>query len=184
MNLEILKKICIDNKIPILRDDSINKICEIININCFSNMLEIGSGFGYSSLYFFLNSKIKNIISLEKNIDNFFYLSLISQTYKNITFINVDAFEYNTENKFDLILIDGPKSKQNLLFEKYEKFLKENGIIIIDNIFMNNLRKLNTIRANKLIGKVDDFKNYLKSLNDWNIDFLDIGDGLAICKRK
>ncbi|MEG0879275.1 MAG: hypothetical protein RR803_01200 [Malacoplasma sp.] len=184
MNLKDLKIDCINKRIPIIHDDSIIYIAKLIRDYKLSNMLEIGSGLGYSAYFIRTNTKIKDIVSIEKNIDNF---NFIIDNLKNLSidFINDDAFIYEPKNKFDLIFIDGPKNKQEILFEKYSHFLNNKGIIIIDNILMNNLKlKTPSKRILGLINKNEHFKKFLLSQKEWNISFLNIGDGLAICTKK
>lgn len=184
MNLTKLKEECLIKKIPIIHDDSIRYISQLINNHKFSSILEIGSGLGYSSYFILKETNAKSIISLEKNVENFKYIKQ-NLSVLPIDFINVDAFIYEPNSKFDLIFIDGPKNKQEKLFEKYSLFLNKKGIIIIDNISMNNLKKkIETNRIKNLINKNEIFKEFLISQKHWNISFLEIGDGLAICSKK
>lgn len=159
-------------------------ICKIINENNLKNLLEIGTGFGFSSLYFAINSNIEKIITIEKNIDNFNFAKKQNKTNK-ITYLNEDVFFYYSNEKFDCIFIDGPKSNQIKLFEILEKFLNDNGIIIIDNIFLNRVKnKVQNKNTFKLLKRNDDFKNYLRDLNNYYVEFIDIGDGIALLKRR
>lgn len=164
--------------------DSCKFICELINKHNFENLLEIGTGFGFSSLYFALNSKIKKITTIEKNVDVFNFAKKQNKTNK-IIYLNEDAFVYNTKEKFDCIFIDGPKSNQVNLFENVEKFLNIKGMIIIDNIFLNRVRnKVKTKSTIRLLERNEQFKNYLKNLNNYYVEFINIGDGIAILKRR
>ena len=78
--------------------------------------------------------------------------------------------------------MDGPKSKQKELFEKYSEFLNEDGYIIIDNIFLKFIKQ--TKNSKLLLKKSEDFKLYLNELTQWEVSIIDIEDGIAICKRK
>lgn len=184
MNLQTLKEECIIRKIPIINNESIKYIAKLINDFKFSSVLEIGSGLGYSSYFILENTKVKNVISLEKDVDKYNFIKT-NLSKIPINFINVDAFIYEPNSTFDFIFIDGPKNKQEILFKKYSYFLNKKGIIIIDNIWMNRLKQKNqTTRIKKLINKNEIFKKFLSSQKDWNISFLDLGDGLAICSKK
>lgn len=163
MNLKQLKEECIKKKISIIHDESIIYISELINDHKFSSILEIGSGLGYSSYFMLKKTKANNITSLEKNVENYNYIKQ-NLSELAINFINADAFIYEPNTTFDLIFIDGPKNKQEILFEKYSFFLNEKGIIIIDNILMNNLKqKIQTNRIKGLINKNEIFKEFLIS---------------------
>lgn len=181
MDLKKVKEISIENKIPILRDNSAEYIANFLIEKKIKSILEIGSGMGYSSM-FFLNKKpdIK-ILSIEKDIEryNFCFKNIKKE---NLIFINECAFLYSTNEKYDCIFLDGPKSKQKELFEKYSYFLKKDGYIIIDNIF---LRFINQSKNGKsLLNKAKNFVLYLNSLDGWEVSIIDIDDGIAICKRK
>ncbi|MGL5640038.1 MAG: O-methyltransferase [Mycoplasmoidaceae bacterium] len=181
MDLKKIKEISIKNNIPILRDGAAEYIAKILIDKKIKSILEIGSGMGYSSMFFLDKKPDMKIVSIEKDIDRYnFCLKNIKN--KNLIFINECAFLYSPNKKYDCIFLDGPKSKQKDLFEKYSKFLNEDGYIIIDNIFLKFINK--TRNSESLLKKAEDFKLYLNQLNDWEIYIIDIDDGIAICKRK
>lgn len=163
--------------------DSCEYICKLINDNNLETCLEIGTGLGFSSLYFSLFSSIKSIDTIEKNKE--YFLEAIKQHYTNkVNYINMDAFHFTTSKKYDLIFIDGPKSNQILLFDIVSKYLTPNGYLVIDNIFLNRLKNKDKEKNIKIINKVNDFKQYLLSLPNIEVNIVDIGDGLAVIKRK
>jgi len=180
MNLIKLKLMCIKDHIPIVRDETILYIENVIRNNNFKNILEIGTGYGYSAN--FLCNKISDlkIDTIEKNINNFLIAS--SFPNKNINYILASAFDWKPSIDYDLIFIDGPKNKQEILFEKFSHNLVDKGLIIIDNIYLKDVKPIN---KNKkiLLKKNFEFKKYLLNLINWNVKILDIDDGIAICKR-
>ena len=186
MDLKTLKSICIDKHIPIVRDKTFNLINQIINENNFTSILEVGTAYGYSAFAFSLNKKINNITTIEKNKDNYFLACEHLKDIKKIKIINSDAILFNTDQKFDLIFIDGAKSHQEILFEHCQKFLRSNGIIIVDNIYLKKLNNQKGLTKNqkRLLSKVKEFKTWLLSKQGWNIKIIDIDDGVAICKKK
>ncbi|MDE5545731.1 MAG: hypothetical protein K2I76_03890, partial [Malacoplasma sp.] len=164
-------------------------ICNFINENQISFMLEIGSGIGYSANYFALNSSISAIDSYEKEF-NFYTICNSNKMSRKINFIWKDFLE-ESDNfcKYPLIFIDASKTKQIELFEKSINFLDDNGFIIIDNINLNRLKEkyyspsvgTKTIKSiEKILVKSEEFKKYLKNLYDFEVYILEIGDGLAI----
>jgi len=99
---------------------------------------------------------------------------------KKIKIFNDDAFEWKSNKKYDLIFIDGPKSKQEILVDKYLTYLNPNGTMVVDNILLKKFdgREVLTKNQKKLIQKVRDFSKWLE-LNK-NVEILDIDDGIAI----
>ncbi len=183
MSILELKKLCIKDNIPIIRDDMIPFFEEFIISNNISSILEVGTAYGYSSCCFYNINNNLSITSIEKNLDS----HKIAKSFlpKNIKLLNIDAFEFNTSNKYDLIFIDGPKSNQKILLEKYINYLNENGFIIIDNIFLNDIKKkIQTNSRINLIKKNDEFVSFLKTTNEYNVKILDIADGVAIIWKK
>ena len=181
MDVKKIKKISIENKIPILRDKSTDFIAKILIEKNIVSILEIGSGMGYSSVFFLSRKPDLKIVSIEKDKDGR-NSSSDNGKNKNITFINECAFSFSTNQKYDCIFLDGPKSKQKELFEKYSEFLNEDGYIIIDNIFLKFIKQ--TKNSKLLLKKSEDFKLYLNELTQWEVSIIDIEDGIAICKRK
>ncbi len=184
MTLEQLKQLCIKNKIPIVRDKTLELIKEIIIKNNYSSILEIGSAYGYSALSLSQIKSISKIISVEKNRNNYLIAKQFSNT--KLQFINVDAFEFECNDSFDLIFIDGPKSHQEILFNKYLNNLKDNGTIFIDNIFLKKFDHLDklTKNQNNLVNKVKAFREWLLSNPNIKVEIIDIDDGIAIISKK
>jgi len=181
--IEHIKKISSDKHIPYIRDNTIAYICNYINNNEYCSYLEIGSAYGYSACRIAFLDKIKTIDSIEKNQDNYkFCINNIKD--EKINFINFDAFEYKPTKKYDIILIDGPKSRQEILVEKYINYLNPNGVIFIDNLFLkkfDNTKSL-TKNQNKLIEKVKRFHEWLINNKSFKFEEVNIDDGLGIIK--
>lgn len=182
--LELCKQI--KSQYPIDIESAIY-ICDLINKKKFKTMLEIGTGIGFSSYFFSFNSDIQKIVTIEKKFGNFLYAKYYVKNFK-VDYVWSDCMNFASNNLFDIIFIDGPKSKYQQIFEKFSNNLNKSGIIVIDNIFLSRLKqKMLTLKINKyqkLINKVENFINWLKNNNTWNLDIVDIGDGLAICERK
>jgi len=181
--IDHIKKISNDNRIPYIRDNTIKFICEYIKNRKYSSYLEIGSAYGYSACCIAILDEIKEVDSIEKNEGNYqFCISNIKD--EKINFINYDAFEFNPNKKYDVILVDGPKSHQETLVEKYIKFLNPNGVMFIDNLYLKKFdsRKTLTKDQAKLIEKVKKFHSWLINNKSFQFEEMKIDDGLGIVK--
>lgn len=168
-------------------------ICNYINENKITKMLEIGSGVGYSANYFALKSTIFSIDSYEKQF-GFYQYAKINSLSKKIKFIYEDFLTGKVvDNKYPLIFIDASKTKQIEIFEKSLNYLTDNGVIIIDNIDLNRLKEKyssptigsKSIKSlEKIIIKSEEFKKYLDSLENILVTYFEIGDGIVLCQRK
>lgn len=177
-----LKQLCLEHKVPIMRDKTLQVL---IGLAKDKKILEIGSGYGYSSLSIWTKSQPKAITTLEKNKQSF----EICKTYlknTNITIHNVSAFDWMPpkDKKYDLLILDGPKANQETLFMKYLPYLNSDGLVFIDNINLFSEISQLTLRQKKLKQKVNNFKKFLKQLNPKKFQtfFDNIEDGYCIIK--
>ena len=87
-----------------------------------------------------------------------------------------------------MIFIDAAKGQYQKFFEKFKYFLKPNGVIITDNLkFHGNVGKSGEIESKNLRGlvsKIEDYIEFLKSNNEFDTNFYDVGDGLSVSVKK
>ncbi len=177
---------------PIIREDAIHFMIQLIKVSGVKKVLEIGSAIGYSSIMIatFTEAEVLTIerdeeISLlaKKNIIN-------AKLESKITLVNEDALEYNIEEDYqcDLLFIDASKSSYIKFFEKYEKHVKRNGIIITDNLLFHGFVEQPDIIESKnkrqLVRKINRFNEYLMQRADFDSYIYEIGDGFSISIRK
>ncbi len=191
--LEILKEPTIKaiyndskaNGIPLVRDNTAIYLLDQIKKYNIKSCLEIGTAFGFSAAVMGILGNIE-VTTIEKDaIRNMKAVSYL-KPYKNIHCELCDCFDYYTDQKFDLIFIDGPKAHQIDLFKKLVNNLSDNGIVIIDNIYLNNIANLETKTANqeKLLDAVHEFRKYIEHLDDFKCTIVDMDDGVALLERK
>ena len=119
----------------------------------------------------------KNLCEALKNIKKLKLEDRIDLIYN-------DAFDVKIDDKFDLIFIDAAKAQNIKFFEKVSPCLKDNGVIISDNIELLDLQKLtDSKKSKKLVEKMGLYKQYLLNLEDYETEFLSIGDGFAITRK-
>lgn len=179
-----------ENRIPIMMDEGINYLCDYIKKNRIKKILEIGSGIGYSSIKMaILNDQI-SVTTLEKDIDRY---NIAVQNIKSlklkkkISIINIDALEWSTKDKFDLIFIDASKSHNTDFFNLYKNNLNKNGRIITDNLSFHGLVEDNSLIKTKnqenLVRKIKEYIDFLTNSEEFITEIIDIGDKIAISKR-
>lgn len=182
-NNELLRK-CLEDNIPIVRKQTSELIFSLINKHKCQSLLEIGTAYGYSCSLWLEINQLQMIVSLEKNFDNY----SIAKQYlndKRLELINIDAFEYQPTHKFDIIFLDGPKSHQEILVQKYLNYLNENGIMVIDNLYLKKFDKLALDQLSKnqlkLVQKIDKFKLWLQQgIVGYKFTLYDIDDGVGV----
>ena len=178
-----------NNSVPIMSRDTITTIQRIIKDNNIKSILEVGTAIGYSTICF-ASTGIDKIESIERDEDR--YNIAVSNVEKsglnNISLNLMDVFDFNTDSKYDLIIIDAAKSQNRRIFEKFMNNLNENGIIIIDNLsFHGFVGKSNEIKSRNLrqmVRKIEKFIEYLKNNDEFDTEFIEVGDTLGVCKKK
>ena len=84
--------------------------------------------------------------------------------------------------------MDGPKAHNQQLLERYLRNLKEDGIVIVDNMYfhgyIDNPELIKKKRLKPLVLKMAKFKEDMLNHPDFVSEYIEIGDGLLICKRR
>ena len=189
--LNKLKDYATENSVPIMFDEGIEFIVNYIKENDVRFILEIGTAIGYSAIKFAqINPEIR-IFTIEYDIERY------QKAVENITKLNLDdqitvflgdALKFDFTEKFDLIFIDGAKSQYINFFEKYKNNLSENGVFISDNLFFHGMVEDISLTQNystiKLIRKLKRYIDFLKANTEFQTEFYQLGDGVAVSRRK
>ncbi|MBR6690058.1 MAG: O-methyltransferase [Bacilli bacterium] len=187
VRLEELEKYAEINNIPIMQKDGIEFLVNYIQENNIKNILEIGSAIGYSAIKMALVSDDIKVTTIERdkerfdiaveNINNF-------NLQNRIKIINEDALNIELLDKYDLIFIDAAKSQYIKFFEKFDKNLNNNGVIVSDNLSFHGLvedeTKTNNRNTKQLVRKIRKYIDYLKENKNYKTIFYKLGDGVAI----
>ena len=185
--VEEIERYAMQFKIPIIQKEGLEFITSYIKENNVKTILEIGSAIGYSAIKFALIRNDIKVTTIERDkerfgiaIKNIEKLKLTSQ----IKIINIDAFDYNDDNKYDMIFIDAAKAQYIKFFEKFKNNLKENGVIISDNLKFHGLVEHPENTSNKntkqLVRKIQNYVDFLKKNKDFDTQFYDVGDGISV----
>lgn len=181
-----------EHNVPIIEKESIAFIMKYIKANHIVNILEIGSAIGYSAILMASVAPDITVTTIER--DNARYMECLKNVKKcgfenKINVVFQDALEVNLTNvNYDLIFIDAAKGQYTKYFEKFKYFLKENGAIITDNLkFHGNVGKSSEIESKNLrslVGKIEDYIEFLKENKDFDTTFYDVGDGISVSIKK
>lgn len=187
-----IKKYALDNKVPIMVDEGIDYLTTFIIKHQINSVLEIGTAIGYSAIMMALANPNLKVTTIERDRDR--YLEAIKNIKKfeledRITLVFNDALEVNIEGTFDMIFIDAAKGQNIKFFEKYETNLKPHGYIITDNMNFHGLvdkldAEIESRNLRGLVRKIRDYRTYLLNNQNYNVELLDIGDGIAVAEKK
>lgn len=190
--LEEIEKFGRDNKIPILLDDSLEYISNMLSEIKPRRILEIGTAIGFSAINF------SKYLTDDGRIDTIEIESLrVEQALENIEKVGVsdkirviegdalDVLPYLNE-MYDVVFIDAAKGKYNEFFEHALRLCPKGGWIIADNVLYKGMVQsdYNKHKQRTAVNKLRVFIDSVLSNDKLESELKDIGDGLMICKVK
>ncbi|MBQ9013313.1 MAG: O-methyltransferase [Bacilli bacterium] len=186
-----MEKYADEKGVPIMEKDGITFLTEFVKLNKVKNILEVGTAIGYSAILMALTDSDVKVTSIERDKER--YIEAVKNVKKfnlddRITLVLADALEFNSDEEYDLIFIDAAKSQYIKFFEKFSKNLKEKGYVITDNINFHGLVDSDKSKLTKnvrgLVTKIEKYINFLKDNKNFKTRFFEIGDGIAISRKK
>ncbi len=153
----------------------------LTKISKANSVFEIGSGFGYSALWFALAMENNGrVICTEYNEDNIKraqdYLHTVDTLRATIQFEKGNGIEILTasNNRYDIIFNDANKEDYPQVFEIARSKLKKNGLLISDNVLWHGQvtesrpdgKTAGVVEYNKAIFNSDDFFSSIIPIRD------------------
>ncbi len=195
LNSDIIKKMktyAKDNNVPIMTDGGMHYLLRYIKQNKIKNILEVGTAIGYSAIMMCGVADDIKVTTIER--DEKRYLEAIKNIKKTqledrIHLIYNDALNVKVEEKYDLIFIDAAKAQNRKFFERFERNLVPNGTIITDNMNFHGLvdkdvEDISSRNLRQLVKKIKEYRVFLENNREYETDFLDTGDGMAVSVKK
>ena len=192
MNLEEIKEKALNEHIPIIMDDTLEVIENIMKEIKPTAILEIGTAVGYSAICFskFLEKGgfIDTIERDEERIKEAKENIKIVEDGKTINILEGDAVEIlpTINKKYDMVFIDAAKGKYPFFLKQALRLIKDDGIIFADNILYKGY-VMSDYNKHKQRTAVTHLREYIKLTTDnprLDTKILEVGDGLAITKLK
>ncbi|WP_019165168.1 O-methyltransferase [Staphylococcus delphini] len=178
------------HQVPIVDQLSLDLIQQIIRLHQPKEILEVGSAIGYSAMQFASVDRAINVTTIERNE------AMIQQAKTNIRqygyadqirLIEADAteaFELVNDRIYDMIFIDAAKAQSQRFFELYSPLLRENGVMITDNIlyhgFVADIDVVRSRNVKQMVKKVQRYNQWLSQQQGFTTNFIHMDDGLAI----
>ncbi|MDD5823656.1 MAG: O-methyltransferase [Firmicutes bacterium] len=198
--LKEFRERCEELEIPLILKETENYLLTFLKLIKPKKILEIGTAFGYSSLFFAKYLPECTITTLERSPYMYQNAEKNLAKYKEGERINMivgDALE-NLDNlieeaqstepfePYDFVFIDAAKSHYKEFLEKSEKLCSKGAIILCDNILMRAYivdRSLEPDRRHRTsVKRMLEFIDYINEREDLTVSLLSCGDGLAVIK--
>lgn len=190
--LKIIKQKALEERIPILMDDTLETIDKILLKRDVTRLLEIGTAVGYSAICFTKYLNEKGIIdTIERDVERIEQAKVNikkAEVEEKINIIEGDAVEIlpTLDEKYDVIFIDAAKGKYPFFLKQSLRMLKEDGIILADNILYKGY-VMSDYNKHKQRTAVRNLREYIKEVEEnpeLETQILEVGDGLAISRKK
>jgi predicted O-methyltransferase YrrM len=188
--LDEIEKYGRDNKIPILLDDSLEFVSNILKEIRPNRVLEIGTAIGFSSIcfskYLAEGGRIDTIeiepLRVEQALENIKRVG-VEEKIRVLEGDALDILPYLNE-KYDVIFIDASKGKYVEFFEHALRLCKVGGYIIADNVLYKGMvmSDYNKHKQRTAVNKLREFIDIVMENKNLDSSLHDIGDGLMICK--
>ena len=190
--IEELKKQALQEGVPIIMDEGLAFLLNLIKERQCKNILELGTAVGYSSMMMAKLDKDIHIDTIEKNMDmyNQAVLNIKNEKLdKQIDVYGMPIEEFKTDKKYDLIFVDAAKAQYGKYMEMFLDNLDDDGVMVFDNmIFHGLIYKVDEIESKNLknlLKKIIKFRELV--INDKRFDIMmddNIGDGILVLSRR
>ena len=189
-SLEQIKQKALEEHIPIIMDDTLEVIANILKEDRPSKILEIGTAVGYSAICFskYLADGGK-IDTIERDEER------ATEAKQNIKDMNLetkihifegDAVEIlpTLEDKYDMVFIDAAKGKYPFFLEQSLRLLNKDGVIFADNILYKGyvMSDYNNHKQRKAVRNLREYIKEVTENQNLETEILEVGDGLAISR--
>lgn len=189
-----------DEDVPLIFTETEEILGLLLGLTHPAKILEVGTAYGYSALFFAKKLPEAHITTIERNPVMIEAAKAIFSSRKEgerIDLLVGDAAEildqlacdlseaYESE-KFDFVFIDAAKSHYREFFEAVEKICTKDALIVCDNILLKGwiveAEGKEAKRHRTSIKYMKKFLEYLRERDDLEVSMLTGADGLAIIR--
>ena len=189
-----------DEDVPLIFTETEEILGLLIGLTHPRRILEIGTAYGYSALYFAKKLPEAHITTIERNpvmvdaaraefssrkeggrID-----LRVGDAAEILDQLVCDLAEADESEKFDFVFIDAAKSHYREFFESVEKICTKDALIVCDNILLKGwileAEGKDAKRHRTSIKYMKKYLEYLHERDDLEVTVLTGADGLAIIR--
>ena len=192
---EELEQDALSRNIPVMQKEGIDFLIQKLNEIHAKSCLEIGSAIGYSSMMMATFVEGLHIDTIELNEER--YQEAVCNIHERqlehrISIYNDDALTFDKQKlkyyPYDCLFIDAAKAQYQKFFEKYVDLVKDDGIIIVDNLDFHgmifDIDHIKNRNTKQLVKKIKRFKDWIFNHEDYDVTYYQVGDGICVIQRK
>lgn len=190
VELEKIKKKALEDKVPIIMDDTLEVVAKILTEIKPNKILEIGTAVGYSAIcfseYLQENGKIDTIERDTERVKEARENIKKAEVEDKVNIYEGDAVEIlpTLNDEYDVVFIDAAKGKYPFFLNQALRMIRQGGVIIADNVLYKGY-VMSDYNKHKQRTAVRNLREYIAEItnNDkLETKILEVGDGLAISK--
>lgn len=187
-----IKEKALENHVPIIMDDTLEVISKMLNEKKPEKILEIGTAVGYSAICFSEYLSDDGVIDTIER-DNQRAKEARENIKKAEVEVKINIFEGDAveilptlSGKYDVVFIDASKGKYPFFLGEALRMLASNGIIFADNVLYKGyvMSDYNKHKQRTAVRNLREFIAKLQENQELETRILEVGDGLAIAKKK
>ena len=188
--LQKIKQKALAEHIPIIMDDTLEILNNILKEKKPKKILEIGTAVGYSAIcfskYLVEGGRIDTIEREEERVKEAKDNIKKAEVEEKIQLLLGDAVDIlpTLEEKYDVVFIDAAKGKYPFFLKEALRLLEKNGMIIADNVLYKGY-VMSDYNKHKQRTAVRNLREYIKEISEnpnLETEILEVGDGLAISR--
>ena len=190
-----------ENGVPLILKETESFLSFLLEIIKPRRILEIGTAYGYSALFFARKLSEAHITTIDRNIhmipvassnfedrpegdrNDFRIGDAESMLEEMVEEMNADPQSYEP---FDFVFIDAGKSHYRDFFDKAEQLSGPGAVIVCDNILMHGWTVDRSYEGAKRhrtnVKYMRQFIEYINERKDLTVSLLSSGDGLAVIR--
>ena len=190
--INIIKQKALEDKVPIIMDDTLEVIAKILSELKPNKILEIGTAVGYSAIcfseYLQENGRIDTIERDSERVKEARRNIKKAEIADKINIYEGEAVEIlpTLNDEYDVVFIDAAKGKYPFFLNQALRMIKPGGVIFADNILYKGY-VMSDYNKHKQRTAVRNLREYIAEItNNENLEteILEVGDGLAISRIK
>lgn len=192
---EEIERDALKRNIPVMQKEGILFLISQLNQIKAKSCLEIGSAIGYSAMMMVTHVDELKVDTIELNDER--YQEAVKNIQErhlenDISIYHDDALTFDETQlqyaPYDCLFIDAAKAQYQKFFEKYVSYVKENGMIIVDNLDFHgmifDIDHIKNRNTKQLVKKIKRFKDWIFNHDDYDVEYHAVGDGICVIRRK
>lgn len=190
VELEKIKKKALEDKVPIIMDDTLEVVAKILTEIKPNKILEIGTAVGYSAIcfseYLQENGKIDTIERDTERVKEARENIKKAEVEDKINIYEGDAVEIlpTLNDEYDVVFIDAAKGKYPFFLNQALRMIRQGGVIIADNVLYKGyvMSDYNKHKQRTAVRNLREYVAEITNNDKLETKILEVGDGLAISK--